>query len=259
MTDAPPKLTDGAHAVLHAPTDAAIDDLARRLRRANSGGMQILNVVGGSADGLFNRLPVPVRSRMESATMAALETALDGATRTRAAGYRGNAWLSRALASGLGAAGGAGGLPSAMAELPVTTVVLLHTIQSVAEDYGFDPTRDDVRKACIQTFAAAGPLSDDDGADLAFLTARTTLTGATVHAILARVAPRLSLVLGQKLAAQAVPVLGAVAGAATNYVYTGYYHEIAHVTFGMLRMAEDSDQSYDALKEQLQTSVARLG
>lgn len=191
--------------------------------------------------------------------MAALETALDGATRSRAAGYSGNAWLSRALASGLGAAGGAGGLPSAMAELPVTTVVLLHTIQGVAEDYGFDTTRDDIRKACLQTFAAAGPLSDDDGADLAFLTARTTLTGATVHAILARVAPRLSLVLGQKLAAQAVPVLGAVAGAATNYVYTGYYQEIAHVTFGMLRMAEDSDQSYDTLKRRLQDVTKRIG
>lgn len=259
MKNKPPQLTQGEHALLHAPTDAAIEDLARRLKRANSGGMAVLNLIGGSADGLFARLPAPVRGRMEEATMMALEAALDGASRSRAAGYAGsNAWLSRGLASALGAAGGAGGLPSAMAELPVTTVVLLHTIQSVAEAHGFDTTREDVRKACIQTFAAAGPLSDDDGADLAFLTARTTLTGATLHAILARVAPRLSLVLGQKLAAQAVPVLGAAAGAATNYVYTGYYQDVAHVTFGMLRMAEDSDESYDTLKLRLQDKMRAL-
>jgi len=43
--------------------------------------------------------------------------------------------------------------------------------------------------------------------------------------------------MGQKLAAQAVPVLGAVAGAATNYAYTSYYQDMAHVHFGLRRLA----------------------
>jgi len=146
-------------------------------------------------------------------------------------------------------------LPTALAELPVTTTVLLHAIQNVAEEYGFDPERDDIRKACIQVFAAAGPLEADDGADLGFLVTRTTLTGATLNGIIARVAPRLSVVLGQKLAAQTVPILGAVAGAATNYAYTAYYQDMAHVSFGMLRLAEDSDQSFDQLKALLRAEM----
>ncbi|WP_417246594.1 EcsC family protein [Celeribacter sp.] len=250
MTKKLSPLNAGPHAVLQAPTPEAIRALARRLKRANHPGMQILNMVGGKADGLFDKLPAPVRGQLEAATLSALELAFDGAARGRRT-VKANTWLSRAVTSGLGAAGGAGGLPTALAELPVTTTVLLHAIQGVAEDHGFDPARDDVRKACIQVFAAAGPLADDDGADLGFLAARTTLTGATLNGIIAKVAPRLSVVLGQKLATQTVPVLGAVAGAATNYAYTAYYQDMAHVSFAMLRMAEDSDLPFETLKEML--------
>lgn len=256
MTKDLPPLTDGTHVVLQAPTPEAIRALARRLKRANHPGMQLLNMVGGTADGLFDKLPGPVRGQLESATMSALELAFEGASRGRRR-VKGNTWLSRAVTSGLGVVGGAGGLPTALAELPVTTTVLLHAIQTVAEEHGFDPERDHVRKACIQVFAAAGPLEADDGADLGFLAARTTLTGSTLNGIIARVAPRLSVVLGQKLAAQTVPVLGAVAGAATNYAYTAYYQDMAHVSFGLLRMAEDSDQTFDQLKEVLRQEMQR--
>ncbi|MBW6419377.1 EcsC family protein [Celeribacter sp. PS-C1] len=251
-----PTLTDGSHAVLQAPTPEAIRALARRLKRANHPGMQLLNIVGGTADGLFDKLPNKIRGQLEGATLSALELAFDGAARGRRS-VKGSTWMSRAVTSGLGAVGGIGGLPTALAELPVTTTVLLHAIQGVAEDHGFDPSRDDVRKACIQVFAAAGPLEDDDGADLGFIAARTTLTGATLNGIIAKVAPRLSVVLGQKLAAQTVPVLGAVAGAATNYAYTAYYQDMAHVSFGMLRMAEDSDLSFEELKDLLRAEMAR--
>lgn len=258
MKQKTPALTDGHHAVLQAPTPEAIRVLAARLRRANNPGMQLLNIVGGSADGLFGKLPGPVREGLEGATMSALELSFDGAARGRKA-VKGGTWLSRAVTSGLGAVGGAGGLPTALAELPVTTTVLLHAIQNVAEEYGFDPARDDVRKACIQVFAAAGPLENDDGADLGFLMARTALTGATLNGIIAKVVPRLSVVLGQKLAAQTVPVLGAVAGAATNYAFTAYYQDMAHVSFGMLRLAEDSDRSFDELKEMLRAEMYPAG
>ncbi len=260
MSKTPPLLSDGDHAVLQAPTPEAIRKLARHYRRANHPGMQLLNLVGGTADGLFDKLPTPVRKQLEGATLSALEFAFDGASRGRrsvAGSAKGRPWLSRAVTSGLGAMGGVGGLPTALAELPVTTTVLLHAIQGVAEEHGFDPDREDVRKACIQVFAAAGPLAEDDGADLGFVAARTTLTGATLNGIIARVAPRLSIVLGQKLAAQTVPVLGAVAGAATNYAYTAYYQDMAHVSFGLLRLAEDSDQGFDALKEMLRKEMAR--
>ena len=59
-----PTLTDGSHAVLQAPTPEAIRALARRLKRANHPGMQLLNIVGGTADGLFGKLPNKIRAVM---------------------------------------------------------------------------------------------------------------------------------------------------------------------------------------------------
>ena len=109
---------------------------------------------------------------------------------------------------------------------------------------------------CVRVFASAGPLEADDGADLGFISARVTLTGAAVHGLVARVSPRLATVLGQKLAAQTVPVLGAVAGAATNYAYTSYYQEIAHVHFGLRRLAVDADQPVEHLVEQLRDRLS---
>jgi len=50
-----------------------------------------------------------------------------------------------------------------------------------------------------------------------------------------QVAPRLALVLGQKLAAQAVPVLGAVPVRATRCLYQPIYEDMAHVQFRGLR------------------------
>ena len=61
-----------------------------------------------------------------------------------------------------------------------------------------------------------------------------------MQAVIAKIAPQLAVVLGQKLAAQAVPVLGAVAGAATNYAYTSYYQDMAHVHFGLRKLAIDA-------------------
>ena len=68
---------------------------------------------------------------------------------------------------------------------------------------------------------------------------------------MARVAPRLATALGQKLAAQAVPLLGAVAGASINYTFVRYYQQIAHVHFGLRRLAIDADLSHDILVEKL--------
>ena len=114
------------------------------------------------------------------------------------------------------------------------------------------------RREALQVFASAGPLSEDEGADLGLLTARMTITGHTVQALIARVAPRLSASMAQKLAAQAVPVLGAVAGATINYHFTRYYQEIARVHFGLLRLSQETGIPREALIEALELRMNQL-
>ena len=60
-----------------------------------------------------------------------------------------------------------------------------------------------------------------------------------MNGLISRVAPRFATVLSQKLASQAVPILGAAAGAGTNYAFIDYYVAMAHVHFGLRKLARD--------------------
>ncbi len=246
--------------------DPAIDDSAfderltaivLRHGRAGNLAIQALNMVGGRAEMLLERLPDEMRARLGEGTQTALRLAMQGANRSRGVAGHQPGWLNRTITTAMGAAGGFGGLPGAMAELPFTTTFLLRTIQDVAAEHGFDPSEEGVQFDCVQVFAAAGPLDHDDGADLAFLSTRMAVTGATVQTLIARVAPRLAMVLGQKLAAQTIPVLGAAAGAATNYAYTSYYQQIAHVNFGLRRLAIDADRDHEMVVDEFRKRVLR--
>ena len=238
--------------------DAELERLARRYRGAGGLGIQVLNTLGTGADTLLDRLPANVRAQLDNATTAALSQAMRAASQSRRVVPDQAEWLNTAVSTAMGAAGGFGGLPTALAELPVTTTLLLRVIEGVAVEHGFDPGAESVRFDCVSVFASAGPLEHDDGSDLAFLSARVALTGSAMQAIIARVAPRLGVVLGQKLAAQTVPVLGAVAGAATNYAYTSYYTDVAHVHFGLRRLAIETDQPHAQLVERLRAEVKAL-
>ncbi len=249
--------TGNAGAVIPVETAAALDALAQRHRAASGIGMQLLGLVGGHAENLLERLPDAAKDRLEVATERALRVSLDAAARSRGGRLPdGAGWQNTALTTALGAVGGFGGLPTALAELPLTTTVLLRAIQAIAEAHGYDPASPEIRADCLQVFAAAGPLAADDGAELGFLAARVALTGPVVHGLIARVAPRLSLVLGQKLAAQTIPVIGAVAGATINHSFTRYYQEMAHLQFGLKRLSDDSGIAHAVLLADLRQ---RLG
>lgn len=245
------------HSLIPVDVDATLDRLAARHARAGGLGIQVLNLIGSQTETLLERLPTPVRDRLGEGTEAALHWAMKAAQSSRGVVGDQPGWMNTAVTTAMGAAGGFGGLPSALAELPITTTILLRAIQGVAVEYDFDPAAENVQFDCLQVFSAAGPLARDDGADLAFISTRLTVTGPVLHGLIARVAPRLATVLGQKLAAQTVPVLGAVAGAATNYAYTSYYQEIAHVHFGLRKLAIDGDVPHAELVQRLRERLLR--
>lgn len=231
--------------------DAELDRLAARYRAASGVGLQMLTLLGGQAEGLIDKLPAAVRAGLGGATEQALTLAMAAAQRSRSVVPEQKPWVNSAVTTAMGAAGGFGGLPTALVELPATTTVLLRAIQDVAVEHGFDPAAENVQFDCIRVFAASGPLTVDDGADLGFLSLRLTLSGGGLHKLIAAVTPRLAAVLGQKLATQTVPVLGAVAGATANYVYTSYYQQIAHVHFGLRRLAINGDVPHRDLVQRL--------
>jgi EcsC protein family len=214
--------------------DEAIATLARRYRRANGPVMQVMNRLGGSLENQLERLPAGMRGQIETVTARALEAAYGLARHTPDLGQRGP--LAAVMVSG--AAGGAGGVATALAELPVTVTLILNAIRAEARAAGLDPDAPGVREDCLRVFGAGSPLAGDDGVNTSFLTARLALTGPTVQNLIAAIAPRLAAVLGQKLAAQAVPVVGAVTGAALNAAFLTYYRELARIRFALLKLSQ---------------------
>jgi hypothetical protein len=237
-------------AALPADITAPVAELARRYKRANGPVMRLVARLGGTLEKQLSALPHGARTQIERITTQALETSYGIAGRAPALGDR--APLVAAMAAG--AAGGAGGLATSLAELPVTITLFLNTIRAVAVEHGHNPDHDWVRAECLQIFAAGTPLAEDDGANSSFIAARLTLTGSAVQNLITAIVPRITAVLGQKLAAQAVPLVGAVSGATLNAAYLSYYREIAHVRFQLLKLAKVHGD--DAVMSEFRIAVA---
>ncbi|MGQ0565180.1 MAG: EcsC family protein [Gemmobacter sp.] len=220
---------------LHDDVGPQIAGLAQRYRRANGPVLALLNRFGNQIDDALKVLPPSVRNRIENATAAALDRAFSVAVLGRHAPALGPR-AAQTVAMLTGAAGGVGGLPTALAEIPVTVTVFLHAIARAAETEGFDPDAPEIRAECLRVLSAGSPLAGDDAVNTAFLSARLTLTGPAVSGLVATLAPGLAAILTRRLAAQMVPILGAVTGAALNAAYLGYYRELAAIRFALLRL-----------------------
>ncbi len=212
--------------------------LARRWRKANGPTTALLTRFGGRLEDQLALLPAGLRGRVEELTARALETAWTLARqgeRLPGSGPRG----TLALALGAGMAGGAGGLPATFAELPFTITVLLHAIRQEAVKQGFDPNDPWIMAEALRTFTSGSPVAADDGINTAFFSARAALSGPALNRMITTIAPKLASVLGQKLATQTVPLLGALSGAALNAAFLRYYREMAAIRFRLLRLAQD--------------------
>lgn len=244
---------------IHDPSvHAQIDRLARRYLDAGGLGMEVMAIVGNSAEGLIERLPAFVRNRMDGLTRMALDRAFKAATRSRRVVRDRGDWFNRMTSTVSGAVGGVGGFAGAMVELPVTITLLLRSMLDIAVEHGLDPDSEEVRMECLRIFAAGGPIAEEDTTDLGLLAARLSVTGQTVQGLISKVAPRLSVSMGQKLAAQAAPIFGAVVGASINYTFARYYQELARVHFGVMRLSQETGIPREALVEALRLAIERL-
>ncbi|KJZ20895.1 EcsC family protein [Loktanella sp. S4079] len=227
---------------LPEPLDhAALDEivaLARKQKQAGGLLIKAISTVGGQVEDGLKMLPAGFRNQVEIAARKALEHSYTVAAKSRGGLGRsvGSDRVHKALSTVSGAIGGLGGLPTALAELPVATTVIFRAVLHVAESYGEDPDAVETRVACLAVFGSGGPGEQDDGLDTAFIGARLGLSGAAVHGFIRKVAPQFAAVMSQKLAAQTVPILGAAAGAGTNYAFVDYYVSLAHVHFGLRKL-----------------------
>src|ERR1700722_286822 len=213
-------------------------------------------IAGKPIELLGRALPASASKVVAVATTKALNAALAVAFRTmqnepKAA----SSGLHKALAATSGAVGGSFGLAALPIELPISTIIMLRSIGDVARSEGEDLTNPETALSCLQVFALGGLKGEADAAESGYFAVRGLLAKSVAEAarfivdrgvfaegapvvvrFIAQIASRFGVVVTQKLAAQAVPVIGALGGAAVNYAFIDHFQEVARAHFAVRRL-----------------------
>jgi hypothetical protein len=217
---------------------------------------RLTNMAGKPIELIGLALPAPASQAIATATTKSLELALKVAVRTmEPKRFASSLILHKALATASGAAGGALGLASLPIELPVSTIIMLRSIADIARSEGEDLTDPESTLSCIQVFALGGRAGSDDASESGYFAVRAMLAKTVTEAarfiaergvigegspillrFVTQVAARFGLVVTQKVAAQALPVIGAVGGAAVNYAFIEHFQNVARGHFTVRRL-----------------------
>lgn len=217
---------------------------------------RISSAVGSPIEEMVRKLPGPLRSSIDSISRTALEKALAVAVNSLDAipllpasprFHTGAVCLT----GGIGGAFGMGGLAI---ELPLSTTVILRSIAGIARHHGEDLSSHHSRLGCLEVFALGGRSPEDDSSESAYLAVRTALArsvseaarhlaragvldgGPALVRLISQISSRFSIVVSQKAAAQMVPLIGAIGGAALNLLFIEHYHSIADAHFTIRRL-----------------------
>jgi hypothetical protein len=163
--------------------------------------------------------------------------------------------MHKIAAATSGAVGGAFGLLALAVELPVSTTIMLRSIAEIARSEGEDPHNIDTKLACLSVFALGGRTRDDDAAESGYFAVRAGLASAvgeaakflaekgmsksgapTLVRLISVLGARFGVVVSEKAAAQAVPILGAAGGAAINTIFMAHFQDMARGHFIVRRL-----------------------
>ena len=146
------------------------------------------------------------------------------------------------------------GIAALPIELPLTTTLMLRAIADIARHHGEDLTTLEARLACVEVFALGAPKTDRrvefgyyaSRALISRLAANATsmllergmagVSTPVVGGLVAEIATRFGVVVTERSAASALPVLGAVGGATVNMIFMNHFQRIASGHFAIRRL-----------------------
>jgi len=221
---------------------------ARDLLEKDSIAIRAANLFGDAAEWCVRCFPEMYQKRVETYSVMAVEKSYEFSETTLALipesqeQHRNYAIIS-------GAIGGVGIL-TLFVELPVTTVIMIRSVADIARKEGFDCKQYETRMSCLESFALGGEAVDRDKGESGYYLSRSLLgkpleesgryiakkglagMGAPFTAqVLAKLAARYQTFVSVKAASAAVPVAGAVVGAAINILFINYFREKAQGHF----------------------------
>jgi EcsC protein family len=217
---------------------------------------RLANMAGKPIELIGHVLPAAASQAIATATTKALEAAVKVALRTMQHDKgTGSRRLHKALATASGAVGGAFGLAMLPIELPVSTMIMLRAIADIARSEGEDLSDPETAFSCVQVFALGGRTGSDDASESGYFAVRGMLAKSVTEAaryiaergiieeggpvlvrLITQVASRFGVVVTQKVAAQALPLIGALGGGAVNYAFIEHFQDVARGHFTVRRL-----------------------
>ena len=236
----------------HAALQQAVDLLERK-----SFTMRLTTLAGKQLQMVGRVLPQSATKIVNGAAELAIRTALRTALATvshKAGRPASNRW-NRTLTAASGAAGGAFGLAALSVELPVTTTLMLRSIAQIARAQGENLSDPETALNLLEVFALGGSKPGEemleggyfavrmmmaktvsDAASFVAMKSVSDQTAPVIVRVISMIAAQFGVVVGEKLAAQALPLIGAVGGAAVNYAFTQHFQDIAQGHFTVRRL-----------------------
>ncbi len=218
---------------------------------------KITSVLGAPLEKGFKLLPARWMESVQEATRLALGKALDFAVRTLydKPAKPSSDFVHKMIVAANGAAAGIVGLPALLVELPLSTAIMLRSIADVARSEGESIREIEPRLACLEVFALGGKPAAEESAEAGYFAIRVALARAVAEAanyltergmveegapalvrLIAAIASRFGAVVSEKVAAQAVPLIGAAGGAAVNTIFIHHFQEMARGHFIVRRL-----------------------
>jgi hypothetical protein len=217
---------------------------------------RLTNLLGRQIAAAGQFVPERVREAASRAADLALRSAMGAALRSLKEGQRpASSRFHMAAIAASGAAGGALGFAALPFEMPTSTVLMLRAIADVARAEGENMADPETALACLEVFALGGRTQADDHLDSSYFAIRTLLARSMSEAsrymidkgvmdeaapvlvkLASKIAARFGVVLSQKFAAQAIPILGAMGGAAVNLAFLQHFQQIAEGHFTVRRL-----------------------
>jgi hypothetical protein len=218
---------------------------------------KITSILGAPLEKGLKLLPSRWMESVQEATRLALGKALDFAVKTLddKPGKPSSVFIHKMIVAANGAAAGALGLPALLVELPLSTAVMLRSIADVARSEGETIREIGAKLACLEVFAFGGRRSEDDAAETGYYAIRMALARTVADAakyitergmieegapalvrLISAIASRFGAVVSEKVAAQAVPLIGAAGGAAVNTIFINHFQEMARGHFIVRRL-----------------------
>jgi hypothetical protein len=218
---------------------------------------KVTDLVGMPIERALKLLPAKWGEVVNTATRKALETALKAALLTLddSPPVRAREFLHKLAVAATGAGGGAFGLAGLPVELPLSTSIMLRSIADIARSEGESLHTAEGKLACLEVFALGGRRPSDDATESAYFAVRGVLAKAVSEAaqfitekglveegapalirLIAQVASRFGAAVSEKVAAEAVPVIGAAGGAAINLIFIDHFQDMARGHFIVRRL-----------------------